>query len=216
MDAVVEVIVPNAVQPISAAFSRANQANVVLIALGNDMNKTTRASRFLLDRRLNVGEDMAWTEVEDGVNRVQPQTVHAKITHPHPRVVDDKLPHGIAVRAVVVDGPAPRSAVAIGKVGAVVGKVVSFGTEMVMDHVENHGQPGLVGGVDQPLQRPRPAVAVLHRIRIDGIVTPITVAGKLAIGINSIAVMPSECNCGRRGIIASSVPSGVKAPTCNS
>ena len=87
---------------------------------------------------------------------------------------------------------------------------------MVVDHVEDHGQAGLMGGVDEPLQRPRAAVAVLHGVGMDAVVAPVAVAGELGHRHQLDRRDAQRRNCGSRGMIASNVPSGVNVPTCNS
>jgi predicted ArsR family transcriptional regulator len=50
---------------------------------------------------------------------------------------------------------------------------------MVIDDIQDYRQPGLMRGINETLQRLRPAVAVLHGVRIDGIITPVALARKL-------------------------------------
>ena len=73
------------------------------------MDQPAGAGGFLLHGRLNFGEDMARAKVVDCLNRVEPQAVGVKIAHPHAGVVDDELPHGVALWPVVIDGLAPRA-----------------------------------------------------------------------------------------------------------
>ena len=124
---------------------------------------------------------------------------------------------GIALGAVEIDGVAPGRVVAIGEIGAEVLEIVPLRAEMVVDHVEDHRQAVLMGGVDQPLQRRGPAVAVLHGVGIDAVVAPVAVAGETGPPASARSPSrPSATSCGSRGMMASNVPSGVNVPTCNS
>ena len=60
-----------------------------------------------------------------------------------------------------------------------IGQIVSLGPDVVVDHVQHHGQSALVTRVDQPLQLSRAAIRILHGKRIDAVVAPIAAAGKL-------------------------------------
>ncbi len=173
VNAVVEVVVPDAVQSVAALLARADQPDVVLVGLGRDVDQPLGPGGFALHGRRDLGQDMARAEVINGLDRVEPQAVDVKIPHPHPRVVDDELPHGVTLLPVVIDGPAPGRPIAVGEIGPEVARVIPLGAQVVVNHVQDHGQSAAMGGVDQALQRPGPAIAVLHGIRKDGVVTPV-------------------------------------------
>ncbi len=90
-----------------------------------------------------------------------------------------KSPDLVAVRTVEVDGHPPGCAVAAGEVGREVAEVVALGSEMVVDHIERHGETTLVAGVDEVHEPGRTAIARLHRIGIDAVVAPVALAGEL-------------------------------------
>ena len=71
VNAVMKVVAPYAVQTVAAALSRADQANVVLVGLPDNVDQTARASGLPLHRGLNLGENVAGAEIVDGVNRVE-------------------------------------------------------------------------------------------------------------------------------------------------
>ena len=178
----VEVVAPNAVQSVAAAIGRIGQAHVVLIGLGDDVHDPTLTCRNFLHGRLDVGEDVPRRKIVDRLHRIEPQAVDVEIAHPHAGVIDDELPHRVAVGTVVIDGFSPRRVIAIGEIRPKLGQVVSFRTEVVVNHVQNHRQAALMSGVDKPLERGGPAVTVLHGIGMDSVVAPIAIAGKLRNG----------------------------------
>ena len=113
------------------------------------------------------------------MDRIEPQRIDVEFPEPVEGVADEEAADLVAIRAVKVDGLAPRRAVAVGEVRAEVPQTISFGPEMVVHHVEHYGQAGGMSGVDQVLQCPRPAVGILHRIWEDAVVTPIARAREL-------------------------------------
>ena len=110
--------------------------------------------------------------VEQGVDGVEAQPVNVVVAQPHQGVVDEVAAHFVAAGTVEVDGIAPGRLVVAGEVGAVDAQVVAIGPEVVVDHVEDHGEATLVAGVDQCLQPRRAAVEVVGRVEIDAVVAP--------------------------------------------
>ena len=155
------------------------EARIVQIAFGDQMNFPAEPLRQLSDRSLELRQKVARTEIVDSVNRVQAQRVEVIVLEPVQCVFDEESPHIVAFFAVKVDGLTPGSAIAIGKVWAVSTKVVAFRAEMVVNHVERDGEAMLVGRVYQPLQGLWAAVGVLRREEIDAVVAPIARTGKL-------------------------------------
>ncbi len=90
--------------------------------------------------------------VEDRMHRVEPQAIEVELLDPVESVLDDELAHRAAVRPVKIDRRAPWRLVTIGEglrrdrvdIGA-------FRTEMVVDDIEQHHQPAVMGGFDQRL-----------------------------------------------------------------
>ncbi len=111
---------------------------------------------------------------------IEAQAIDVKIANPVTGVVDEELPHRIAVGVAEIDRVAPGSVIAIGEIGSEAVEVTPFGPQMVVDDIEKHGQPATVRRIDEPLQRSRPAVAILRGIRMNAIETPIPLAGKLS------------------------------------
>jgi len=96
-----------------------------------------------------------------------------------PRVLQEKVAHVVAVRAVVIDRLAPGRLVAVREIRAEVAQVIPLGPQMVVDHVQDHGQPRGVAGVDEVLEPLRAAVGMLHRENVRSVVSPVAIAWKL-------------------------------------
>ena len=111
-------------------------------------------------------EDVCSAEIVDSVDRVQPERVHVILGDPVERIADNKVPDLVAVRSVVVHSRvAPGCPVAICEVGTEVGQIISFGSKMVVDDIQNDGKPCGMAGIDQPSSTClRPTVGRVGRV----------------------------------------------------
>ena len=87
----------------------------------------------------------------DGVNRVQTKCIYMIVPEPVKSVLDEEVPHLIAVGIIEVEGASPGSAILLCEVGAEFTQVVSLRTQMVVDHIKDHGQATSMAGINQPL-----------------------------------------------------------------
>ena len=88
-----------------------------------------------------------------------------------------------AVLAVEVDGRAPGGLVPVREVvGGELGQVVAVGAEVVVDHVEQHGQAQAMGLVDQPAEVVGPAVASRRGEQVHAVVAPAAAAREVGHG----------------------------------
>ena len=100
-----------------------------------------------------------------------------KSLQPHQRVVDDVPPDGPGVHSVEVDPVTPVVA-ALGEVRAESRQVVATRSEMVVDDIQDHGEPVAVGGVDEALQPVGAAVGLVGRVPADTVVAPSAAAAE--------------------------------------
>ena len=125
------------------------------------------------------------------------------------RALDHPLADRVAVGVVVVDRLAPGGLVLVGEVGAErLHRLDAGGADVVVDDVEDHGEPDLVGRRDEPREPVRAAVGGVRGRDVDAVVAPAAAPGNSATGMISIAVTPSSASSRRCGIAASNVPSG--------
>src|SRR5262245_12566467 len=110
---------------------------------------------------------------------IEAQRIEVKFAEPITGILEKKIAHIVARRAVEIERRSPRRAIAVGEIGSEVGKVIHLRAEMIVDNIENDRQTFAMAGVDQALERSGPAVGVLDGEWKDAVVTPISGAGKL-------------------------------------
>ena len=166
---VVEVVGPLGVVAEAAQLARADDPRVVEARLGDDERAAARGVHAVGE----LGHDRHGAGVVDRVDRVQAQPVDVEVAHPALGGLQHPLADGLGVRVVVVDRVAPERRVAVGEVGAEGReRLVARRADVVVDDVEDDAQPAGVGGVDEPLEALRPAVAGLRGAEVDAVVAP--------------------------------------------
>src|SRR4051812_16687105 len=96
------------------------------------------------------------------------------------RVPEEELADGSRVSAVEVERVAPLGLVTLGEV--VLGElceIVAVRPEVVVDHVEDDGEPDVVRVIDEAAQVVRLAVESRRRIEADAVVAPAEAPRKL-------------------------------------
>ena len=168
-----KVVRPLRIQAVAAPFRRIQHAGIVQVALADHERRpaSPRTGRFghLPDRP----EDVAGTEVEDGVDGIHPQAIEVELLEPHPDVVQHVVAHRVAAVSVVVDRGAPRRLVAVIEVAAELAQVVPLRAEVVVDDVQEDGEALGVAGVHELLQAVRTAVAILRRVGEHAVIAPV-------------------------------------------
>src|ERR1700686_135225 len=95
----------------------------------------------LAHTRGELDENIRRGFVDDPIHRVQAQSVETVLLEPIERVVNEEVAHGAALRAVVVDGRAPRRVMrGVEELRSVGVKIVAFGPEVVVHDVEKNHQ----------------------------------------------------------------------------
>ena len=166
-----EIVSPDRVDTQAALVPWAQVARVVLVRLG-DQDARVQLGQF--------GQDVFGRCVEDGVRRVEAQAVDVVLAEPVPGIVEHELAHPLTVRPVVVDRIAPGRVIAIGEV--VVRErpqVIAVRPEVVVDDIQDDGQPVLVGGVDKAFEAVWAAVHVAGREQVDAVIAPVARAREL-------------------------------------
>ncbi len=172
----VEVVGPFGVAAPAAGAARAGHLRVVEAALGDDEGAVVAR----VDAVVELAEDVLRAHVEDGVDRVEPQPVDVEVADPALGALEDPFAHGVGVGVVEVDRLAPEDLVLLGEVGAEgLHRRDARGAQVVVDDVQDDAQTGGMGGVDEPLQPVRPAVAGLRGADVHAVVAPAVGAGEL-------------------------------------
>ena len=132
-----EIVRPLPVQAEAASAGRFHHPRVIQVALRDEGDPAPRllgkAGRCLRQLR----QERRGALVEDAVDRVEPQGVDMVALEPVQGVLDKEVAHLVAVRAVEIDGRAPRGPVPVGEIGAEIRQVVPFGPQMVVHDVED-------------------------------------------------------------------------------
>ena len=84
-----------------------------------------------------------------------------KILKPVQRALNEEMPDVIALSAVKIQRRAPGRAIEVGEIRAVVVEVISLRPEMVVDHIETHGEFLRVRGIHELVQDRRTLPYVL-------------------------------------------------------
>ena len=111
--------------------------------------------------------------VDDAVDRVEPEGVDVVLVEPVHRVAAEEAAHLVASRPVDVDRLTPRRVVAAAHVRGEPLEVVALGPDVVVDDVEDDGEPARVAGVDESPQAVGPTVGRLRRPEVDPVVAPV-------------------------------------------
>jgi hypothetical protein len=195
VESVVEVITPLGIEAVALAaegadwyrldpptggVGREDDAGIVEVAFGDDVDVTVGGD--LLRGGGEVLKDVAGGEVINGVDGIEPQAVEVEVLEPHTGVVEDEPADGIGAAAVEIDGLAPGGLVLVGEVGTEFLEVVVLGAEVVVDGIEDDGEAGVVGGIDEALQGAGASVTVLCGEVEDAVVAPVAIAGELVDG----------------------------------
>ena len=118
--------------------------------------------------------------VDDGMHGVQPQTVDVILVDPIAGVGRAVLAHRGRVLAVEINRVAPacfveRRQVVVGKLP----QVIAHRAEVVVDHVEHHGQAQAMRFVDKAAKIVGRAVQPSRRVQVHAVVAPAKLAGEL-------------------------------------
>src|SRR5215218_11235385 len=114
------------------------------------------------------------------MHRVEPEAVEVVLLQPVEGVVDEILSYVLAALAVKVDRCSPRRVVPVGEeLRGVERKVVSFGTEVVVDHVEEGHEASGVGVLHEVLEFIRGPVGAFRGERQYAVVAPVTTTREL-------------------------------------
>ncbi len=182
VDAVVEVVRPLRGVAQAAQGGLPDEPGVVGVAFREQMHRPAQPPLQAPRLLRQLLEEGAGAHVEYGVHRVQAQPVQVEVLDPGQGVVQEKGAHLVAVRRVEVEGWAPGRGVLVREVGPEVRQIVSLGPQMIVHHIQDHGQAPGVTGVHQLAQGARTAVGVLHREGQDPVVAPVASPGELGRG----------------------------------
>src|SRR5262245_52791020 len=154
----VKIVVPLAVESVSAYGRRIDDFRIVQGAFGNHDNLPVQRLGLRVNRRSDLLQNMVGAEVVDPVNRIESKGIDMVFGHPIESIADKIMPDIVGVGPIEVDGGTPRFSIAVRKIGTEVAEIISLGAKVVVDDVERYSHARGMAGIDQPLQRVRAAI----------------------------------------------------------
>ena len=182
MKRMVQIIAPLRLECAASLAFFVQYAGVIQVALCNDVNLAISAPGHALDAFMEFRQKMMSARVKHSVNRIQPQRIDVITTQPENGVLNKKAAHVIAFSAIKIYGLPPWSAVVIREIWPELTKIISLGTQMVIDNVERHSQTVFMRGVHQAVKSLRSAITILNSVNVGAVITPVASAGELSNG----------------------------------
>ena len=205
--AVMEVVIPQGVEPVTAPLGRTRQLGVLRLVLSDDKGASSAPRRSHLPR--DGGDNMIFRSIENCLRRVEPQPVEMILVDPIARIGDEEFARRPGIGTVEIDGLTPFVVVAIGEIG--LGErfeIVSVRAEMVVDDVEDDGDPESMGAVDEAAKIHRSAVEPGWCEEVDAVISPAEPAREFPHGHNFEA---SDTELGKsRQLSRSGFPASVR------
>ena len=182
MERMMKIVVPLGIEAVSPLVARGDDSRIIEVAFRYKVYRPPKPPLLPAHRLVEFDKEVAGSQVEHAVNRINPQRVHVIFADPVQRVGDKEGPDIVAVGTVKIDGISPGSTVPVGEVVSVIPQIIPFRPKVVIDHIEDHRQPMGVTGINQLSQIFRPPVPCMGGEEIDSVVSPVPVAGKLGNG----------------------------------
>ena len=110
--------------------------------------------------------------VVDGVDGIEPQTVELEFSDPIDGVLDHELANRSRPLAIVIYAIAPWRLVMLGEERRIGRHVVAVRPEVIVNHIEEHADSPLMGGVHEGHEIFRPPVTTVRSIGQHSIVAP--------------------------------------------
>ena len=167
-----KVVAPLRIDSVAPIFARRHDPWVVQIALCDQHQPALKRSRQLFDLCRKLFQEMHRRPIDKLMHRIQPKTVDVVVPHPHQSVVAEKSPHMVASSIFEVHCIAPRRAMLPCHVRPKHAAVVPHWTEVVIDHIQQHGQTLRMTRINQSLQPIRPAIHIRHRKQRGPVIAP--------------------------------------------
>ncbi len=95
------------------------------------------------------------------------------VFQPVKRILYEKISDFIAVTGIEIHRLAPWRLVFLGKIVPVIPEIISLRTHMVVDNIQIDCHAFFMTGIHQLLKLPGAAIRILHRERIDPVISPV-------------------------------------------
>src|SRR5215475_15953328 len=142
-----EIVAPLRVHAIAACFDGFDEARIVQVALGDDYVKPTCFGFESADFCTKLLHEVNGGSIHVGVHGVEAQAVDVIVAQPHEGVVAEEAPYFVTACVFEIDRVTPRRVVEVREIWTEFREVISGWAEVVIDHIEKHGEAMLVTGV---------------------------------------------------------------------
>ena len=99
-----EIVVPLGIQSISTKLLRANEPGVVQVTFGYDIDPAIQPLGLLVHSGGQFLQKMTCRKIENPVNRIEAQSIHAKFRYPIEGILNEESSDFVAGWPVKVDG----------------------------------------------------------------------------------------------------------------
>ncbi len=178
----VKIIVPLGVHPDAAAGAFGDGPGIVRRAFRYQFASPSKGGAEVLALTRELLHERGRGLIDDGVHGVESKGVDVKVGEPLTSVEPEVVAHVVGAGPIEVERIAPWCSVAIAEVRTVGAQDVALRTEVVVHHVEDHGEALLVTAVNETLQAVRSAVGVLHSEGEHAVVPPVAFSRELSDG----------------------------------
>src|SRR5437773_1196666 len=174
MSGVVDVVIPlGIVQARWFARLAAQIMRGVVVVFQYQVNVAFVTERFpdgLGQLTQNIGIGI----VENSVHGVKSQTIDAIFVKPIERIVNEVVAHGPAAWSIEINRLAPGSVLVLGeKLRRIQMQIISFGAEVVVNHVEKNHHVFGMSGIYEPLELIGSAISSGGSVGQDAVIAPI-------------------------------------------
>src|SRR5215510_14727809 len=130
-----KVVIPLRVEPIAAKLLRPNDPCVVESAFRDQVDAPIQEGALAVYGVRQIFKEDERRVIEFRMHCIEAKTIEVIVRDPLDCVRDEKMPYLVAVCSVEVDCRTPRSSISVCKIRSKLRKIVSFRSEVVVDHV---------------------------------------------------------------------------------
>ena len=171
---VVDVVEPLRVHAQTVPLRTRDHAGIVEVGFRDGHELLARALGLRRDALGDLLQDVRGAGIGERMHGIQAEPVHVVVAQPHGDVVQDVLAHPVRTPPVQVDQVPPAGGPGL-EVLREERQVVPAGSQVVVDHVLDHGDALGVARVHEPLIGLGPAVGLVHGVPGDAVVAPVVV-----------------------------------------
>ena len=130
----------------------------------------------LAGRDAEIVQDRDFAGFHDGIDGIEPQPVKTVFAQPIQRILDGEGAH---LCHPIIDRAAPGCLRLGEEAGRIAAEIISFGAEVVIDHVEKHHQSEQMCFIDQGLEIVGPPIGAVGRVPQYAVIAPVAGASEI-------------------------------------